>query len=128
LEASTCALRSFPDGEEFRVEEFVPELAEEAFDVAVLPWRACSMKPATPAFGEERCEFSGSELGIVIEANLLGFAVDEKEPLELFDEVMGTNGRLRFEQEVLARCNVKSRQLFERDADSPTTRKRSRST
>src|SRR5438876_732301 len=88
LELNEMCVQVLACGEDLHVQELVPELPEEALDMAVLPGRTWfDVACLYPVLREETLRPLSTELRPVVEAELLRLAVHHKKPCELPDKV-----------------------------------------
>lgn len=75
--------------EDFAIEEFVAQLADEALAVAILPGAAGSDEQGHDAeLGEPVSHLPGHELGSVVGADVVGHAVRQEEFSQDFERVV----------------------------------------
>ena len=100
-------LKIFAGEEDLHIEKLVSELSKEALDVSVLPGRSGFDEPCFHALlFEKLSEPVGAELRSIVEADLLGLSVNQKQPFEFFDEIAASNRRPRLEKQVLSGCHI----------------------
>ena len=96
--------------EDFAIQEFVPELRVQALTVAILPWATrldIERLDADPA--EPVSYIFGDELGTVVRANVLRWAVRDEEIGQTLEHIIGSQSSRDDD------CQTPARELIQHD-------------